>query len=149
VALLIIASLAAVIASQAVISGAFSVTQQAIQLGFIPRMTIHYTSVSAGQIYIPVINTALMVAVILLVLMFRHSSNLTAAYGIAVTGAMMIDNVLLGVVLVKLWHWRPVLARACWRCSWRSTLDIWAPTSPRSPMAAGCRWRWASPSSRC
>lgn len=108
--LLIIASLAAVIASQAVISGAFSVTRQAIQLGFIPRMTIHYTSVSAGQIYIPVINTALMVAVVLLVLVFRHSSNLTSAYGIAVTGAMMIDNVLLGVVLVKLWNWRPVLA---------------------------------------
>lgn len=108
--LLIIASLAAVIASQAVISGAFSVTQQAIQLGFIPRMTIRHTSTSAGQIYIPVINSALMVAVILLVLMFRHSSNLTAAYGIAVTGAMMIDNVLLGVVLIKLWHWRPVLA---------------------------------------
>jgi len=108
--LLIIASLAAVIASQAVISGAFSVTQQAIQLGFIPRMTIRHTSTSAGQIYIPVINSALMVAVILLVLMFRHSSNLTAAYGIAVTGAMMIDNVLLGVVLIKLWSWRPVLA---------------------------------------
>jgi KUP system potassium uptake protein len=108
--LLIIASLAAVIASQAVISGAFSVTQQAIQLGFIPRMSIKHTSTAAGQIYIPVINWALMIAVILLVLVFQRSSNLTAAYGIAVTGAMLIDNVLLGVVLFKLWNWKPLLA---------------------------------------
>ncbi|MBU3991889.1 MAG: potassium transporter Kup [Alphaproteobacteria bacterium] len=104
--LLIIASAAAIIASQAVITGAFSVTQQAIQLGFIPRMTIKYTSLNAGQIYIPVINWALMIAVILLVLVFRHSSNLTAAYGIAVTGAMLIDSILLTVVLFNLWNWK-------------------------------------------
>ena len=104
--LLVLASAAAVIASQAVITGAFSVTQQAIQLGFIPRMTIKYTSVNAGQIYIPVINWALMIAVILLVLVFERSSNLTAAYGIAVTGAMLIDNVLLAVVLFNLWNWK-------------------------------------------
>ncbi len=103
--LLVIASAAAIIASQAVITGAFSVTQQAIQLGFIPRMTIKYTSLKAGQIYIPVINWALMIAVILLVLVFERSSNLTAAYGIAVTGAMVIDNVLLAVVLFNLWNW--------------------------------------------
>lgn len=108
--LLLIASAAAVIASQAVITGAFSVTQQAIQLGFIPRMSIKYTSVNAGQIYIPVINTALMIAVILLVLMFQKSSNLTAAYGIAVTGAMAIDNVLLAVVLFSMWKWKPYLS---------------------------------------
>jgi KUP system potassium uptake protein len=105
--LLAIASAAAVIASQAVITGAFSVTQQAIQLGFIPRMSIKYTSVNAGQIYIPVINTALMIAVILLVLVFQRSENLTAAYGIAVTGAMTIDNVLLAVVLFHMWKWKP------------------------------------------
>ncbi len=104
--LLAIASAAAVIASQAVITGAFSVTQQAIQLGFIPRMSIKHTSVTAGQIYIPMINWALMVAVILLVLVFERSSNLTAAYGIAVTGAMLIDNVLLAVVLFHLWNWK-------------------------------------------
>ena len=104
--LLVIASMAAVIASQAVISGAFSVTQQAIQLGFMPRMTIKHTSeTAAGQIYIPVINWGLMIAVILLVLVFRHSSNLTAAYGIAVTGAMLIDTFLLTVVLFHLWKW--------------------------------------------
>ena len=106
--LLIIASMAAVIASQAVITGAFSVTQQAIQLGFMPRMTIKHTSeTAAGQIYIPVINWGLMIAVILLVLVFQRSSNLTAAYGIAVTGAMAIDNFLLAVVLFHLWKWKP------------------------------------------
>jgi KUP system potassium uptake protein len=108
--LLIIASMAAIIASQAVITGAFSVTQQAIQLGFMPRMSIKHTSLQAGQIYIPVINFGLMVAVILLVLVFQRSANLTAAYGIAVTGAMMIDNFLLAVVLFQLWKWKKWLA---------------------------------------
>ena len=98
--------MATVIASQAVISGAFSVTQQAIQLGFMPRMRIQHTSAStAGQIYIPVVNWALMVMVILLVVTFRSSSNLAAAYGIAVSGAMLIDTCLLAVVLFSLWKW--------------------------------------------
>ncbi|WP_339705729.1 potassium transporter Kup [uncultured Sphingosinicella sp.] len=106
-----LATLATVIASQAVISGAFSVTHQAIQLGFMPRLTIKHTSASTqGQIYIPVINWLLMSAVILLVLMFQNSSNLAAAYGIAVTGAMLIDTCLLGVVLFSLWKWKPWLA---------------------------------------
>ncbi|MBB3909964.1 potassium transporter Kup [Sphingomonas desiccabilis] len=101
-----LATAAAIIASQAVISGAFSVTQQAIQLGFIPRLRIDHTSAAtAGQIYIPLINWALMVMVILLVLTFRTSSNLTAAYGIAVTGAMLIDTCLLAVLLFALWRW--------------------------------------------
>jgi KUP system potassium uptake protein len=104
--LVILATLATIIASQAVISGAFSVTQQAIQLGFIPRLRITHTSEhAAGQIYIPVVNWALMVMVILLVLMFGSSSNLAAAYGIAVTGAMAIDTVLISVVLFSLWKW--------------------------------------------
>src|SRR5919107_344174 len=104
--LVFIATLATIVASQAVISGAFSVTQQAIQLGFIPRMRITHTSArAAGQIYIPVINNALMVLVILLVLFFQNSSNLAAAYGVAVTGAMLIDTCLLGVVLFTLWKW--------------------------------------------
>jgi KUP system potassium uptake protein len=105
--LLIIAAMAAIIASQAVITGAFSVTQQAIQLGFVPRMTIKHTSLQAGQIYIPVINALLMIAVILLVLVFQRSANLTAAYGIAVTGAMLIDNFLLAALLFQLWKWKP------------------------------------------
>ena len=109
--LVLLATAATVIASQAVISGAFSVTQQAIQLGFVPRLRISHTSESAaGQIYIPIVNWALMVMVILLVLTFRNSSNLAAAYGIAVTGAMLIDTVLIAVVLMYLWHWNRVLA---------------------------------------
>ena len=104
--LVILATLATIIASQAVISGAFSVTQQAIQLGFIPRLRITHTSESAaGQIYIPVVNWALLTMVILLVLIFQSSSNLAAAYGIAVTGAMAIDTVLIGVVFFSLWKW--------------------------------------------
>jgi len=104
--LVILATAAAVIASQAVISGAFSVTQQAIQLGFVPRLRIEHTSAAtAGQIYIPLINWMLMTMVIILVLFFRTSSNLTSAYGIAVTGAMTIDTCLLAVVLFRLWHW--------------------------------------------
>ncbi len=104
--LVILATFATIIASQAVISGAFSVTQQAIQLGFIPRLRILHTSeTAAGQIYIPLINWALLFMVILLVLMFQSSSNLAAAYGIAVTGAMAIDTVLLGAVFFSLWKW--------------------------------------------
>ncbi|MFC7497763.1 potassium transporter Kup [Enterovirga sp. GCM10030262] len=109
--LVIIATLATIIASQAVISGAFSVTQQAIQLGFVPRLRILHTSASAaGQIYIPIVNWALMVMVIALVLTFGNSSNLAAAYGIAVTGAMFIDTCLLAIVLLSLWKWKPWLA---------------------------------------
>ncbi|MFL6743134.1 MAG: potassium transporter Kup [Sphingomicrobium sp.] len=104
--LVLLATAAAIIASQAVISGAFSVTQQAIQLGFIPRLRISHTSESAaGQIYIPVVNWALMTMVILLVVTFQSSSNLAAAYGIAVTGAMLIDSVLIAVVLRQMWNW--------------------------------------------
>ncbi len=104
--LVLLATAAAVIASQAVITGAFSVTQQAIQLGFIPRLRIEHTSAStAGQIYIPLVNWLLMVMVLLLVLAFQSSANLTSAYGVAVTGAMMIDTCLLGVVLFRLWNW--------------------------------------------
>ncbi len=104
--LIVLATLATIIASQAVISGAFSVTQQAIHLGFIPRLRIRHTSeAAAGQIYIPVINWALMLMVILLVVGFGNSSNLAAAYGIAVTGAMFIDGCLLTVVLLSMWKW--------------------------------------------
>ncbi len=105
--LVILATMATFIASQAVISGSFSVTHQAIQLGFIPRLTIKHTSASeAGQIYIPFVNWAIMISVILLVLTFQSSSNLAAAYGIAVTGAMFIDTCLLAIVMVVLWKWK-------------------------------------------
>ena len=105
--LVILATMATFIASQAVISGSFSVTHQAIQLGFIPRLTIKHTSASeAGQIYIPFVNWAIMISVILLVLTFQSSSNLASAYGIAVTGAMFIDTCLLAIVMVVLWKWK-------------------------------------------
>ncbi|MEY4269818.1 MAG: potassium transporter Kup [Pseudomonadota bacterium] len=106
VPVVIIAIMATIIASQAVISGAFSLTQQAIQLGFIPRLRVEHTSASAaGQIYIPAVNWFLMIMVIILVLYFGSSSRLAAAYGIAVTGAMFIDTCLMAVVLFSLWKW--------------------------------------------
>ncbi len=111
--LVLLATAATIIASQAVISGAFSVTQQAIQLGFMPRLRISHTSEQArGQIYIPLVNWSLLVMVIILVLTFGNSSNLAAAYGIAVTGAMVIDGVLIAVVLFALWKWNRFLALA-------------------------------------
>ncbi|MDB4879912.1 MAG: Low affinity potassium transport system protein kup [Gemmatimonadetes bacterium] len=104
--LLIIATAATIVASQALISGAFSLTQQSVQLGYSPRMQIVHTSEKvAGQIYIPEVNNALMVGCILLVVTFRDSSALTAAYGIAVTGAMTITSVLFAVVARARWQW--------------------------------------------
>lgn len=111
VPLLILATCAAVIASQAVISGAFSVTRQAIQLGFAPRMQVLHTSdETAGQIFVPWVNRFLLIAIILTVIGFQTSTNLAAAYGIAVTGAMLIDTLLALIVAVNLWHWSKPLA---------------------------------------
>jgi KUP system potassium uptake protein len=105
-----LATVAAVIASQAVISGAYSLTRQAIQLGYCPRLLIEHTSEKEiGQVYLPWINWGLFIAVIGLVLGFGSSSNLAGAYGIAVTGTMAIDSILIFVVMRKLWHW-PVIA---------------------------------------
>ncbi|MBK7256133.1 MAG: potassium transporter Kup [Ignavibacteria bacterium] len=104
--LVILATIATVIASQALISGAFSITFQALQLGFLPRMRILHTSEDErGQIYIPQINWILLVCTIALVLGFKSSSNLAAAYGIAVTSTMVITTILLSVAMVKLWKW--------------------------------------------
>lgn len=106
--MIMVATLVTMVASQAVISGAFSLTSQAIQLGFCPRLTIRHTSEEEkGQIYVPWINWALMLGVIGLVLGFRSSSNLAAAYGIAVTGTMAIDSILAFVVMFSLWRWKP------------------------------------------
>ena len=104
--LLILATMATVIASQAVISGAFSVARQAVQMGLLPRMLIVHTSGhEQGQIYVPFTNWTLYLAVSGLVLGFQNSSNLAAAYGIAVTGTMLIDTVLIAFVMVLLWRW--------------------------------------------
>lgn len=101
-----LATLATVIASQAVISGAFSVTQQAMQLGFVPRFEVQYTSAKTqGQIYLPGVNWGLFVAVVILVLGFKSTNNLAAAYGIAVTGDMVITSLLATFVACKGWGW--------------------------------------------
>ncbi|HEX6859682.1 MAG TPA: potassium transporter Kup [Caulobacteraceae bacterium] len=101
---LLLTTAATVIASQAVITGAFSLTQQAVQLGLLPRIDIRRTSETvAGQIFVPQVNTILMVGVLVLLVMFRNSSNLAAAYGIAVTGAMFVDTLLFFVIIRYLW----------------------------------------------
>jgi KUP system potassium uptake protein len=108
-----IATMATIIASQAVISGAFSVTRQAVQLGFLPRLSILHTSAkAAGQIYIPIVNWTLLVLVILLVLGFGESTRLASAYGISVTGTMFITTCMMAVVLFRVWKWNALLAAA-------------------------------------
>lgn len=108
--LIVLATLATIIASQALISGAFSITLQAQQLGFLPRLRIVHTSPTAyGQIYIPFVNWALMAACLLTVIGFRTSSNLAAAYGIAVTATMAITTILFAVVARRRWRWSPTV----------------------------------------
>ncbi len=104
--MVILATIATVIASQAVISGAFSMARQCMQLGFLPRMTVRHTSnMEEGQIYVPQVNTALAVGVVLLVLAFKTSDNLASAYGIAVTGTFLCTAVLAMVVFRRQFHW--------------------------------------------
>ena len=104
--MIVLATSAAIIASQAVISGAFSLTMQAVQLGFSPRLKINHTSTSEyGQIYIPAVNWALMIGCIAIVVGFRTSSNLAAAYGVAVTSTMVITTILFYVVARNVWGW--------------------------------------------
>ncbi|HEY1327709.1 MAG TPA: potassium transporter Kup [Casimicrobiaceae bacterium] len=111
VPLLVLATAAAIIASQAVISGAFSLTRAAIQMGYSPRLTIQHTSERAiGQIYVPFINWMLFCAVIALVVGFRSSEDLASAYGIAVMMAMLIDSLLIFVVMRRLWRWPRLVA---------------------------------------
>ena len=113
--LVALSTIATVIASQAVISGAFSITQQAVQLGFAPRLEMQHTSdKQIGQIYLPGINWLLLIAVIALVMGFGSSTNLAAAYGIAVTGTMFITNVLAYFTARWLWGWQ----------SWRALLGV-------------------------
>ena len=111
--MVVLATWATVIASQAVISGAFSISGQAVQLGLLPRLSVRHTSAhTMGQIYVPAINWLLLAGVVLLVLGFQSSSNLAAAYGIAVSAAMSIDAVLAGIVAHNVWGWRPALVVA-------------------------------------
>ncbi len=104
-----LATIATVIASQAVISGVFSIARQAMQLGYLPRFTVLHTSESEiGQIYIPFLNWLLLAAIIVLVVMFKSSSNLASAYGLAVTMTMMCDTLLVSFVMFSLWRWSPL-----------------------------------------
>ncbi|MDQ8028237.1 MAG: potassium transporter Kup [Brevundimonas sp.] len=104
--MLALATAATVIASQAVITGAFSVTQQAVQLGLLPRIQILNTSESqAGQIFVPAVNTLLMIGVLVLLVVFQSSHNLTAAYGVAVTGTMLVNTLMAYSVITKKWKW--------------------------------------------
>jgi KUP system potassium uptake protein len=109
--LVILATLTSAVASQAVISGAFSLTRQAIQLGYFPRMRIDFTSSKhEGQIYVPAINRWLAIGTLILVLVFKNSSNLAAAYGIAVSSTMLFTSVLMLILTLKVWRWKPYYA---------------------------------------
>ncbi len=111
--MVILATIATVIASQAVITGAYSLTSQAIQLGLLPRLEIRHTSAQqAGQIYMPRVNGLLLAGVLLLVAMFRSSSALASAYGIAVTGTMVVTCMMAFVVIWRMWHWSLAAAAA-------------------------------------
>ena len=104
--LIILATVATIIASQAVITGAFSIVRQAIQLGLLPRMEIRHTSESAeGQIFVPRVNRLLLIGVVILVILFKTSDSLANAYGIAVTASMAVDTALAAIVVRKLWNW--------------------------------------------
>ncbi|TPB55674.1 potassium transporter Kup [Burkholderia pseudomallei] len=108
--LVVLSTVATVIASQAVISGAYSLTSQAIQLGYVPRMKILHTSeLAIGQIYVPVVNWLLLFVILCIVIGFKSSDNLAAAYGIAVTATMVITTILAAVVMVKVWNWNKLL----------------------------------------
>jgi KUP system potassium uptake protein len=111
--MVVLATAATVIASQAVITGAFSIVRQAVQLGLLPRFEVRYTSEShAGQIYLPRVNRMLLIGVVLLVLLFRNSSGLASAYGIAVSTTMVVDGIMGFVVIWKLWNWKAATAAA-------------------------------------
>ena len=111
--ILMLATAATVIASQAVITGAFSMTQQAVQLGLLPRIAIKRTSeTQAGQIFVPPVNAMLLIGVLLLLMVFHTSSHLASAYGLAVTGAMFIDTLLAFVIVRRMWKW-PLWQTAC------------------------------------
>jgi KUP system potassium uptake protein len=113
VPMVVLATAATVIASQAVITGAYSLTRQAIQLGLLPRMEVRHTSAAQfGQIYMPRVNTLLLLGVLLLVVLFRSSSGLASAYGIAVTGTMVVTASMAFVVIWRCWHWSRWLAAA-------------------------------------
>ena len=131
--------MATVIASQALISGAFSLTAQAVQLDYLPRLDIRHTSTThIGQIYVPLVNWLLMIGCVGLVLGFRTSSNLAAAYGIAVTATMAITTLLFYRVVVDRWGWSAPKALAVMRPALRRRPGVLRRQRPQDP-----RWRLA------
>ena len=138
--LVLLSSAATVIASQALISGAFSLTRQAMLLGYLPRVTIKHTAYhTEGQIYIPEVNSLLAVGCILLVVTFRESVRLAAAYGIAVTGTMAITSILYYIVVRYSWGWSKWRAARSWLCSSPSISHSWLPISSSFSKVAMCR----------
>jgi KUP system potassium uptake protein len=143
VPLVLLATVATIIASQSIITGAFSMTRQAIQLGWLPRLPIAQTSAQGyGQIYVGPVNWLLMVVTLALTLGFGKSDNLASAYGIAVSATMLMTSVLLFIAMREVWRWplalaAPSRARWCWSMPASSP-----PTSSRWPMAGTCRWYW-------
>jgi len=152
---LLLATAATIIASQAVITGAFSVTQQAVQLGLLPRIDIKRTSETvAGQIYVPQVNAFLMIGVLILLAMFRSSTNLAAAYGIAVTGAMFVDTLLFFVIIKNFWKkpawqaWAAVLGFGALDVVFLSSNMLKIPQGAWLPLVLGgllvvVMWTWA------
>ena len=145
--MIVLATIATVIASQSIITGAFSMTRQAMQLGWLPRMTITQTSEEGyGQIYVGAVNWLLMIVTLGLTIGFGKSDNLAAAYGIAVSATMLMTSVLLFIAMREIWNW-PVWAAARPRdCSSSSTARFSPPTWPRLSRAAGsrcCSLRWS------
>ena len=148
--LVILSTVATVIASQAVISGAFSITQQAIQLGYTPRLEVQHTSEKEiGQIYLPALNWLLLVSIIALVIGFGTSSNLAAAYGIAVTGTMLITNILAIAVAIRCGRGARGAPCSAPCLSSASTSASFSPIPSRFPTAAGSRSLSAWRSSSC
>ena len=132
--MVVLATAATVIASQAVISGAFSVARQSIQMGLLPRMqVIHTSGKEEGQIYVPFTNWTLYLAVVALVVGFKNSSNLAAAYGIAVTGTMLIDTILVAFVMVLIWRWPPLAVAAVAGCLAAVDLSFFAANAIKIP----------------
>ena len=138
--LILLATIATIIASQSIITGAFSMTRQAIQLGWLPRLQIKQTSSEGyGQIYVGVVNWLLMIVTLGLTIGFGKSDNLASAYGIAVSLTMLMTSALLFIAMREIWGWSLIAAGAsrpsfCW-----STAPSSSPISPRSPRADMCR----------
>jgi len=141
-----LATAATIIASQAVITGAYSLSRQAIQLGLLPRMEVRFTSeAQAGQIYMPQVNWLLLVGVLILVALFQTSSSLGSAYGVAVTGTMVVTAAMAIYVIWKHWKWPLWAALAMMLPLLALDIVFLGANALKVLRVAGCRWHWAPP----